>query len=396
VVVGAGLAAATAVATLREDGFGGRIVLIGEETLPPYERPPLSKEYLRGEYTLDQGFVRPSEWYEEQAIETRFGVRAARLEARRVVLTGGERVAFDAAVVATGLRNRRLRVPGADLDGVFDLRFVTDADRIRDAAAGASKAVVVGMGFIGAEVTASLRQLGLEVTVIEPLEAPLARALGPELGRPIAALHADHGVEMRFGEGVERFEGAGRFEAAVTSSGQRVEGDFAVVGIGTAPDVVEGPAVAHDGGIEVGPTLETPIPWVFAAGDVASHDHPVFGRIRVEHFDNAIKMGETAARNMLGRQEVFDDPHWFWSDQYDAQIQSAGVARRWDQVIVRGILEERSFCAFYLDEGMLVQAVSMNWKRDVRRSMPLIGARIRAASLRDPEVDLRTLTPRDA
>jgi 3-phenylpropionate/trans-cinnamate dioxygenase ferredoxin reductase subunit len=307
-------------------------------------------------------------------------------------------VAFDAALVATGLRNRRLRVPGVDLEGVFGLRVAQDADRIKEAAAGASRAVVVGMGFIGAEVAASLRQLGLDIVAIEPLEAPLARALGPDLGRPIAALHADHGVRMLLGQGVERLEGAGRFEAAVTSSGERVEGDFAVVGVGTEPVVVNGPSVSDDGGIRVDPGLRTSMPGVFAAGDVASHDHPVFGRIRVEHFDNAIRMGEAAARNMLGRAEVFDDPHWFWSDQYDVQIQSAGIARRWDEIVVRGNLEDRSFCAFYLDGGFLVQAVSMSWKRDVRRSMALIRSRVRPdpTALADPELDLRTLAPQDA
>lgn len=399
VVVGANLCGGTAATTLREEGFDGRIVLIGEEPLPPYERPPLSKEYLRGEQPFEQAFLRPDGWYEEHSVEARFGQRVERVDpaGRAVVLAGGERVPFDAVLIATGSRNRTLSVPGADLPGVLSLRFASDADRIRDAAAHGGKAVVVGAGFIGCEVAASLRHLGLDVTMVEFFETPLYRVLGPDLGRVLEGLHRDHGVEMLFGEGVERIEGGGRFEAVVTTGGRRIEGDFAVVGVGVDPavDVVEGTEIAVEGGISVDATLRTTVPGVFAAGDVARHDHPVFGPIRVEHFENAIKMGQTATRNMLGRGEVFDDPHWFWSDQYDANMQMAGVATSWDEMVVRGSLEERRFAAFLLKDGLLLSTFSINWPRDVRRSMPLItvGARPDPAALRDPEVDLRTLAP---
>ncbi len=402
VIVGASLCGGTAAAALREEGFDGRIVLIGEEPLPPYERPPLSKEYLRGERSLEQGFVRPVGWYEENSVEARFGERAERVDAdeRAVVLVGGERIAFDSCLIATGSRNRRLSVPGADLPGVLDLRRAGDADRIREAAARGGKAVLVGMGFIGAEVAASLRHLGLDVTVVEFLEAPLARVLGPELGRALEGLHRDHGVEMIFRDAVERFDGDRRLEALVTREARRIECDFAVVGVGTEPvtEVVRGTRIAADGGIQVDATLRTGVPGLFAAGDVASHDHPVFGRIRVEHFDNAIKMGEAVARNMLGRTEVFDDAHWFWSDQYDANLQVAGIALSWDELVIRGSIEERSFAAFLLKEGVLLSTVTMNWPRDARRSMPLIkaGARPDPAALKDPEVDLRTLLPSES
>jgi 3-phenylpropionate/trans-cinnamate dioxygenase ferredoxin reductase subunit len=207
VIVGAGQTGATAAATLRDQGFEGEIVLLGAEHRPPYERPPLSKEYLRGEQTLERGYLRPDAWWAEQEIQTRFGTTAERLDtsAREVVLTDGERIAFDLALIATGSRNRHLRTPGVDLPGVFGLRSADDAVAIREAAEGAARAVIVGMGFIGAEVAASLRHLGLEVTVVEFAATPLERVLGADLGSVLERLHRDHGVEMFFRDGAERF-----------------------------------------------------------------------------------------------------------------------------------------------------------------------------------------------
>ena len=400
VVVGAGLCGATAVATLRSEGFDGRIVLIGAEELPPYERPPLSKEYLRGEDPLEQILVRAPEWYREQDVEARWSTHVTQLDAhaREVVLAGGERVAFDAFLMATGGHNRKIEAPGSELPGVLDLRYVGDADRLRAAVAGGARVVCVGMGFIGAEVAASLRTMGCDVTVVEIFETALFRVLGGDIGRVLEAIHRDHGVTMHFNDLVARFEGDGRLERIVTRGGRTVEADVAVVGIGTEPAVhlMAGTGLDKPGGVPVGPAMETTIPGVFAAGDVARHDHPVFGPIRVEHFDNALKMGETVAHNMLGEGQVFDDPHWFWSDQYDVQIQMAGFAPTWDRMVVRGSLEDRSFCAFLLDaEGVLRSSVSIAWPRDVRRSFELIRQQVRPdpAALGDPEVDLRRLVP---
>ena len=392
------MAGGTAAATLREEGFDGRVLLIGEESHPPYERPPLSKEYLRGE-EQEPRFIRPVEWYEKNQIEARFGVRAQRVDVagRSIELPDGERIAFDSLLIATGCRNRKFPLPGLDLPGVHDLRRLADSDAIRAAAVPGARAVLVGMGFIGAEVAASLRGRGVDVTVVEFAETPLQRVLGTELGRVLEGLHRDHGVQMFFRDAAERFEGDGRFEVLHTKQGRAIEGDFAVVGVGVEPvtEVVQGTDVAVDNGILVDPALQTNVPGVFAAGDVARHDHPVFGRIRIEHFDNALKMGQAGARNMLGHNEVFDDPHWFWSDQYDVNIQMAGFATEWDDVIVRGSLEERTFAAFLLKEGVLRSTFTMNWPRDVRRSMPLIKAQVRPDPelLADPEIDLRTLAP---
>jgi 3-phenylpropionate/trans-cinnamate dioxygenase ferredoxin reductase subunit len=397
-VVGANMAGGTAAATLREEGFDGRVVLIGQESHPPYERPPLSKEYLRGE-EQEPRFIRPPEWYESNGIETRFGEGAQSVDVagRSVELLDGERMAFDSLLIATGCRNRKFPLPGLDLPGVHDLRYLPDSDAIRAAAVPGARAVLVGMGFIGAEVAASLRSRGVDVTVVEFAETPLQRVLGTELGRVLEGLHRDHGVEMIFRDAADRFEGDGRFEVLHTKEGRAIEGDFAVVGVGVEPvtEVVRGTDIAVDNGILVDPALQTNVPGVFAAGDVARHDHPVFGRIRVEHFDNAMKMGQAAAHNMLGRNEVFDDPHWFWSDQYDVNIQMAGFAAEWDDIVVRGSLEERRFAAFLLKDGVLRSTFTMNWPRDVRRSMPLIKAQVRPDPelLADPEFDLRTLAP---
>ncbi len=398
VIVGASLAGGTAAGVLRDQGYEARISLIGAEEDPPYERPPLSKELLRGELDFEDALVRSATWYEEHDVEARFGTMAVQIDvrAREVVLAGGERIPFDRLLVSTGSRNRRLEVPGAGLPGVFDLRYHRDAVRIRDAASEGARVVCIGMGFIGAEVAASLRTIGRDVTVVEIFETTLYRILGPEIGRVLEGIHRDHGVTMHFSDSVERFEGDGRLERVVTESGKHIDADVAVIGVGTEPavEIMAGTGLDQGGGIPVGSGLESTVPGVFAAGDVALHDHPVFGPIRVEHYDNAVKMGEHAANAMLGSAEAFDDPHWFWSDQYDSKVEMAGYAPTWDRMVVRGSLEERSFCAFLLDAwGVVRSTVSLDWKRDVRRSFGLIKSQLAPdpALLADPDVDLRKL-----
>jgi 3-phenylpropionate/trans-cinnamate dioxygenase ferredoxin reductase component len=403
VVVGASLAGATAAATLRDEGFDGPVTLVGAEALPPYERPALSKEFLRGEQPLAASFVRPPEWYADHEIETRFATRAVQLDPRshELVLAGGERLPYERLLVATGSRNRRLEAPGADLPGVFDLRYADDAERIRRAVGGGARAVCVGMGFIGAEVAASLRELGCDVTVVEVFETALYRILGADIGRVVEGIHRDHGVKMRFNDTVAAFEGDGRLERVLTNGGASIEADVAVVGIGTEPavELMAGTGLDQLSGIPVGPDLATSVPDVFAAGDVARHDHPVFGPIRVEHYDSAMKMGQAAARTMLGTGTAFDDPHWFWSDQFDSHVQMIGHAPTWDSMVVRGSLEARSFCAFLLDAmGVVRGAVSVDRPRDVRRAAKLVAAGVvpDRALLGDPDVDLRTLVPKEA
>lgn len=397
VIVGASLAGVTAAQTLRDEGFEGRIVLLGDEPLPPYERPGLSKGYLRGEEGVEDLLARPIHWYETNEVELRTGTHAHRLdpEERAFVLEDGSSVGFDAALIATGAANRRLEVPGVDLPGVYGLRTAEDADRIRGAAARGGPAVVVGMGFIGAEVAASLRQIGVHVTVVELFETALFRTIGPDAGRVMERVHREHGVRMLFEDTVEAFEGDGRVERVRTSDGEVLDCAFAVVGVGVEPNAAVWPLdLAPDGGIPVGPALETEVSGVFAAGDVASHDHPYLGRLRVEHYDNAIKMGAAAARNMLGAGDVFDDPHWFWSDQYEVQIQMVGKSPEDPTVVLRGSYEDGEFCAFSLDrDGVLRGATSVAWPRDVRRATKLVQAQARPdpVLLAEPSVDIRTL-----
>jgi 3-phenylpropionate/trans-cinnamate dioxygenase ferredoxin reductase subunit len=399
-IVGASLTGSSAAATLREEGFDGRVVLIGAEPQPPYDRPPLSKNYLRGTTPFEKTLLRPPEFYRERDIEMRLGTTVTRVDAekRTLALDGGERLEFDQLLVATGGRNRRFPIPGIDLPGVYDLRTVADADRIREAIGRGGRAVVVGLGFIGAEVAASMRQSGLEVVAVEPFKTPLYRALGEEIGRVVEGLHRDHGVEMILDDAVTAFEGSGKVERVVTRNGRRIECSLAVFGLGIEPatELVANTPVRVDNGIVVDDQCRTNVPGIFAAGDVANHYHPVCGRqMRVEHWQNGVKQGGAAARSMLGRGQPYDEVHWFWSDQFDANIQYAGFHAAWDRIVVRGSLASRKFLAFYLTEGRVESVVAINQGRDMRRTFPIIKARaaVDPASLADPNVDLRTLAP---
>jgi 3-phenylpropionate/trans-cinnamate dioxygenase ferredoxin reductase component len=400
VIVGANLAGGTAAITLREEGFDGEVVLIGAEPYPPYERPPLSKEYLQGGRPFEDALLKPDSFYVDHNIQLRLGVRATRVDphSQVVELEGGGREPYDKVLVATGARNRRLRIPGADLEGVYDLRTVDDANRIRARSRSGSRAVLVGMGFIGSEVAASLRHRGVEVTVIEPFKTPLYRVLGEQIGRVFEALHRENGVQMFFEESVTACEGTHHVQRVVTSAGRRIECDFVVAGVGVEPvtDLMVDSGVKIENGIVVDEYCQTGVDGIYAAGDVANHFHPLFGRrVRVEHWQNAIHQGRAAARSMLGKREPYSDVHWFWSDQYDCNVQYAGFHTGWDELVVRGSLEQHSAVVFYLQEQRIAAAVAFNRGRDVQRAMSLIKARVplEPAVLRDESVDLRTLVP---
>jgi 3-phenylpropionate/trans-cinnamate dioxygenase ferredoxin reductase component len=398
IVVGASLTGANAAATLRDEGFEGNLVLIGAEAHYPYERPPLSKAFLRGEVPFEDALVRPPAYYKDTDIKTRFGMTVLSVDAgqRAVTLADGEILRYDRLLIATGARNRRFPIPGLDLPGVYDLRTVGDAERIRSEMAPGRKVVVSGLGFIGSEVAASLRRRGLEVTAIDGLRAPLERVLGLEIGEVIAGIHRDQGVELIFEDRVAAFEGGTRVERVVTSQGRTIECDFAVVGLGVEPnvDLLAGTGVKLDNGVVVDELCRTNVDGVYAAGDVANHYHPVFDRhIRIEHWQNAILHGRAAGLSMLDKGQPYDEIHWFWSDQYDHNLQYAGFHTDWDDLVVRGSFEDRNFTAFYMKDGRVLAVVALNRGPDVHRSIPIIKAagHVDPARLREEETDLRVL-----
>ena len=404
VIVGASLAGAKAAGELRERGFDGRVVLVGAERERPYERPPLTKDYLRGESEREKAYVHEEDFYARQEIELRLGAVARAIDPNTstVTLDGGEQLAYDSLLLCTGAEPRRLTVPGADLDGVHYLRTFPDCDVLRELlASGQGRVAVVGAGWIGSEFAASARQSGLEVTVIDPLDLPNVRIFGPEIGAFYRDVHVRHGVEMVLGDGVEALEGDGSVSAVRTGSGRRVECDFVVVGIGVMPRVglAEAAGLTVENGIQVDGALRTSAPNVFAAGDVAAAWHPFYElHVRVEHWANALNQGPAAARAMLGDAVSYDRIPYFYSDQYDVGMEYSGYATDWDEVVFRGDREGGEFVAFWLADGRVVGGMNVNvW--DVNEHVQaLIRSRqmVSADALRDTGTPLESLAAEPA
>ena len=404
VIVGTGLAGGNAAKALRQEGYAGGITLIGDEPGVPFGRPPLSKTYLRGEETLDGWLVAPPDWYASHDVDFRRDtVERIDVGSRRVELLSGDSLGYTQLLIATGGRNRRLDVPGAELDGVHQLRTVAESDAIKREARPGARAVLVGMGFIGSEVAASLRQLGVEVTTVEPGDVPLTSALGRDMGAVMAAIHRDHGVELVVRDQVVRFEGQKRVERAITKTGRSLDCDFAVIAVGIQPniEVLHDTGVAVDNGVLVDAMCRTNVPDVFAAGDVANIDHPMFGRVRVEHYNNAEKQGAFAGRSMLRGDQPFDYLYTFWSDQYEHKLEYAGHVRTWDQFVIRGSIDDRKLVGFYLVSGVLRAAVGLDRGGDpelepeseMAKAARLIvrGARPSPQDLADDDKDLAQL-----
>lgn len=364
-IIGAGQAGASTAVALRDVGFDGDVVIFGDEPGLPFGRPPLSKTYLRGEEELAGWSVKPGDWYGKHDVHLRSESRVERIDPSRkcIVLASGDESSCDRVCVATGCRPRVPDLPGADLDGVFVLRTKSDADAIKHAAReSGARAVVVGMSFIGAEVAASLRQMGVDVAAVFPGPGPLASVLGDEVAHVMADIHADHGVEPHPNEKLASLRGAGRVEAAVTESGLELACTLVVLGLGVEPnvDILEGSGVDIDDGVLVDGTCRTNVENIFAAGDVANHDHPLFGRLRVEHYNNAEKQGRYVAESMIGKPRAFDYVHSFWSDQYDDKLEYVGYAKDWDEFVLRGDPRGRSIIGLYLKDGILKAAMGLN------------------------------------
>ncbi len=355
VIVGGGLAAAKAIEGIRESDSTGTIVLVAEEDRLPYERPPLSKAVLKGEDEMETVFTHDRDWYFEQGVELRLGNPATSLNAEHHTLTlaDGETLSYDKLLIATGSSARALDVPGADLDGVLYLREMQESEALKARFADGARIVIVGAGWIGLEVAAAARDAGCTVTVIEPQPAPLVAVMGEQVGGWFADLHRGHGVEFRFGEGVERIEGDTSVTGVVTKSGDTVPADAVVVGVGITPNtgLAEGAGITTDNGIVTDPALRTSADGVWAAGDVANWRSTTLGtNVRVEHWANANDGGLAAGRSMAGQDVTYDPIPFFFSDQYDIGLEYAGYVPRGSgaEVLLRGEPSSNEFMAFWV------------------------------------------------
>ena len=376
----------------------GRVIIVGDENHVPYSRPPLSKDVLRGEKTPERTWLRPPAWYANKDIELQLGFRAVAVNprARTVELAGGTSLAYDKLLVATGGIPRTLDIPGTDLPGVFYLRRLDDALALREHLIPAAQVVVIGAGFIGAEVAASARTLGCKVTMLEIAEIPLGRALGPTIGQIYADLHRERGVELCTGAGVERIEGHGHVQRVVTTDGRVHEASVVVIGVGLLPDLdlARRSGFATGNGIVVDEYCQTSVDDVFAVGDIAHHPNHFLGRrIRVEHWQNAQHQGTAAARNMLGQQKPFREVPWVWSDQYEHNLQIVGLPGPTERVVVRGDAATRNFSAFFVRDGRVAAALAVNRPEDVRVARLMIqhGTEVTEAHLGDVDTPLGEL-----
>lgn len=405
VIVGASLAGATAAQTLRDEGFTGSVVLVGDELNRPYERPPLSKGYLLGNDKRDSIFVHPEEWYREHDVELRLGTRVTAIDpgAHEVTLSDGGTLPYDRLLLTTGSEPRRLTVPGADLEGVLYLRRVDDTDALRKAFAERPRVVVIGAGWIGLETAAAARRADLDVTVVEMAPLPLLRVLGPEVAQVFADLHRHHGVDFRFETGVDSLVGDERVTGVRLSDGTEVPADLVLVGVGIGPrtELAEGSGIEVSNGIDTDEHLRTSDPDVFAAGDVANAWHPRLGRrVRVEHWENARQEGRVAAEAILGRDTAHDRLPYFFTDQYDLGMEYVGYVDptpgsdlAYDDVVFRGDKEKREFIVFWLRDGRVLAGMNVNVWDVVDDVSALIssGQVVDRSRLADPDIPLDQL-----
>ena len=401
VIVGASLAGAKAAQTLREEGFDGSIVLIGEEAERPYERPTLSKDFLQGKSERESIYVHPPTWYEEHNVELRLGVAVVGIdrEQHEVTMADGEQLGYDKLLLTTGSSPRRLTVPGADLGGVLYLRRVQDSERLKSTLAAAARIVIVGAGWIGLETAAAARAADVEVTVLETAALPLLRVLGREVAQVFADLHRAHGVDLRFGAQLAEITGSdGHADGVRLADGTHVDADAVVVGVGITPNsqLAESAGIEVDNGVLVDASLRSSDPDVYAAGDVANALNPLYGKhIRVEHWANALNQPQAAAKAMLGQSVAYERVPYFYSDQYDLGMEYTGYVEpdAYDQVVFRGDTDGREFIAFWLAEGRVLAGMNVNvWDvTDQIQALVRSGTQVDADELADPQTPLDSL-----
>jgi 3-phenylpropionate/trans-cinnamate dioxygenase ferredoxin reductase subunit len=399
VIVGGGQAGIQAADTLRRRGYAGTLTLVGEEPWLPYQRPPLSKKYLAGELEGERLLIRPAPYFAAHRIETLTGRRAVGIERReqRLRLEDGAQLAYDALLLATGSRPRRLAAPGAEFPGVEYLRTVADVERIRGAFRPGARLVIIGGGYIGLEVAATARGLGLGVTVLEMAERVMSRVTCPQMSAFYQAEHQRHGVTIHCNARVAALRadgGSGRVSAVVTGDGTEHPAEVVVVGVGVLPaeELARAAGLACDNGIRVDEHCRTADPAIYAAGDCANHPSPHYGqRLRLESVDHAFEQGTSAALNLLGNPTVHDKVPWFWSDQYDLKLVIVGVSAGHDALVLRGEPAARGFSACYLRGGELIAIDTLNSPRDQLAARKLIAARGRPdlGKLADPAIALK-------
>jgi len=403
-IIGASLAGAKAAEALRGEGFDGPLVMVGEESERPYERPPLSKDYLLGKADRETVYVHPQQWYTEHDVDLRLGVAvtAVHPSAHEVSLADGSRIGYAKLLLTTGSSPRRLSVPGAGLDGVLYLRNLGDSDRIKAAFQSSSKVAVIGAGWIGLETAAAARAAGLEVTVLEMAELPLLRVLGRQVAQVFATLHRDHGVDLRCGVQVAEITGSnGKADGVLLADGSRIDADVIITGVGITPNSQLAAAAGLDisNGIRVDAQLRSSDPDIYAAGDVANAFHPLLGKhIRVEHWANALHQPQAAARAMLGQDVAYDRVPYFFTDQYDLGMEYSGYVEPdgYDEVVFRGDTGGREFIAFWLSGGQVLAGMNVNvWDvNDAIQGLVRDGRPVDKDALQDPERRLESLTDR--
>ena len=396
VIIGAGQAAGQAAASLRQEGYDGEIIMLGDEPHPPYQRPPLSKEYLSGKFGLEKVYVRPEKFYADKNIDIRTGTRVTAIdrEAKTVTTAAGETIPYEKLLIATGSRPRILGTQGSDLEGIYYLRTITDVDAIRGALDTAKSAVIVGGGYIGLEVAAVAKTLGVDVSVLEMEDRILQRVTTPEMSEYYDSLHTGRGVRILKNTTVSGFEGEGRVERVLCGDGSKIDADMVIIGIGIIPNVelAQEAGLDVDNGIVVDDHCRTSDPDIYAAGDCTNHPNPLLGRrLRLESVPNAMEQARVACANMLGGDKVYESVPWFWSDQYELKLQMVGFSSDGDTQILRGDREANQFAVFYLKDGAVVAVDAVNSPREFMVCKQLYGKQVDPEALADPETDLKTL-----